>query len=242
MSFSPIPLPSFVDVPAGAGLPNILGSTVGNGIAAAASSALGGIEQNWIVNSVNKHWGLFDKNGKRFATSSRTLAIDYSETYSIPSAPLTDGSFSSYNKVKDPYVSRVALVCDGTESGSDSAITSLKALVGVGPASGEMVRKSFMSALSIALASTDLYTIVTPEASYYNANLIGVHWRRDARQGVSMLVVELTFKEIRNNATLSYSSTRTPAGSLTAPNGNVQTQPLPAAAQSAVTSLQQKSG
>lgn len=238
MAFAPIPLPSAWDVPVAAGVSAVLGQSIGKGISATASTALGGIVQNWTTNNEAQRWGIFDRDHKSIATVSRVLSMDYENHYSVPTAPLTDGSFASFNKVKDPYTSRVMLVCDGTESGSSSVLTQLKALVGVGAASGSHVRASFLNALDTVIDDTKLYSVVTPEKTYLNANIVGVRWRRDSRQGVTMLVAEVALQEIRNNATLAYSSTKTPAGSLMVANGTVQTQSLPLSAQTAVSTIQ----
>lgn len=240
MAFAPIPLPSAWDVPVAAGVSAVLGQSIGKGISATASTALGGIVQNWTTNHEAQRWGIFDSDHKSIATVSRVLGMDYDNHYSVPSAPLTDGSFASFNKVKDPYTSRVMLVCDGTESGSSSVLSQLKALVGVGAASGNHVRASFLNALDTVVADTKLYSVVTPEKTYVNANIVGVRWRRDSRQGVTMLVAEVSLQEIRTTGTLLYSSTKTPAGATMMANGTVQAQDLPNVANGVVTSLQNK--
>ena len=141
MAFAPIPLPSAWDVPVAAGVSAVLGQSIGAGISATASTALGGIIENAAfgqpktptpqkgpVNQAPIRWGIFDNKNRQFATTAHVMGVDYENGYSVPNAPLTDGSFAAYNKVKHPYSARVILVCDGTESGVDAAAKETVAL------------------------------------------------------------------------------------------------------------------
>lgn len=238
MSFTPIPLPSVWDVPVAAGVSGILGQSVSGGISSSVSTALGGVVQNWTTSQAATKWGIYDSTNTSIATAAHVLSVDYEVGYAVPNAPLTDGSFASYNKVKRPYNARVTLVCDGKESGNNSISSMIKSLVGDGVSSDLHVRSDFLNALDRVVQDTNLYSVYTPEKTYLNANIVAYRFRRDVRQGVTMIVVEIMLQEIRTTGTLWYSTTRESPGAQLVQNGTVQAQALPTQANSVISDLQ----
>lgn len=221
--FDLIPLPSAWDIPVAAGVPALLGHSIGRGLSASASTALGGILQDWTTAQASRHWGIFDQTNKNVLTAARVLGVEYEASYTISDAPLEDGAFASYNKVKRPYSARVLFVCDGTENGSGALPGSRTSILKTGRSdAGQAVRTSFLNTLERIVQDTALYTVVTPEKTYLNANIVGYRWRREARQGVTMLIAEVALQEVRNTGTRMFRRTKTPDGACVVPIGTVQ--------------------
>ena len=83
-----------------------------------------------------------------------------------------------------------------------------------------MSKQGFLAAIDVLLNGLQLCSIVTPDAAYYPVNLIHADYRRDSRQGVSLIVVQLWFQEIRQTAK-SIAATAQPDGSDPANQGQV---------------------
>ena len=88
----------------------------------------------------------------------------------------------------------------------------------------------FLTSVRKYLDSLILLTISTPDASYPNLNLVHVDYRREARQGATLLLVQLWFQEIRIAQKSTAPNTAEPSGSVTVDIGQVSPVP-PSAAQ-----------
>lgn len=226
MALTDIALPSVWDIPTAVGVPALLGQSIGAGVDATASTALVGTYEKWMIQRQSKSWGIYDSSNAQILTAAHVIGIDYNIGYAISDAPLEDGAFTSYNKVKQPYQATVSMVCDGTESGSSSIVSSLESLVGIssGTSSGINVRSSFIKTLETVVADTNLYHIVTPEFTYTNANIIGYRFRRQTQSGVTMVICDIGIQEVRKTASLYYVSTKQAQGEAAVQVGTVQTQ------------------
>lgn len=172
-------------------------------------------------------WGIYDRTGKKIAASQYFLGLDFSKEYRVSDAPMEQGAFQSYNKVETPFLARVTLACDGTGFfgfGGSSAF-------GFGSTAGE-TRQAFLAAIAAAVSSTDVFSIVTPDATYVNSNLVHYDYTRTHRQGVSLLAVTVGFQEIRTGAIRRFAHPQTPDGAETTNTGLVQAQ-TPTSAQAA---------
>jgi len=239
MAFPTIPLPDVWDVPIMAGVPALLGQSIGNGVSASVSNLLGQEIANIQISEAFKDWGIF-RNNKAVLTAAHVLGIEHEVAYQVPNGPIESGGFVSYNKVKMPYVSRILLVCDGSESGttiSGGFENGLKAgfkqiLGSITGAAPLQVRKSFFDTLEQIVADTNLYEIHMPERSYLSANIVGYRFRRTEREGITMPVAEIMLQEIRSSATQGYKNTSAQTVSAAVPvqSGQVQLQSLPSGA------------
>lgn len=225
MALDSVSLPSVWDIPVAVGVPALLGQSISAGVDATASTALVGTYEKWMIRQQSKTWGIYNSSNAQILTAAHVIGIDYNIGYAISDAPLEEGAFTSYNKVKQPYQATVSMVCDGTESGSSSIVSSLESLVGIssGTSSGINVRASFIKTLETIVADTNLYNIVTPEFTYTNANIIGYRFRRQTQSGVTMVICDIGIQEVRKTASLFYTSTKEPQGETTVQNGTVQT-------------------
>lgn len=204
-------IPQFPDVPNLPGVPALarsIASQAGAGVNRLA--ALVGLPP--IVTLAQPVWGVFDDQNRRVAIADSVRSMDYSSESRISDYPQEAGAFESYNKVKLPYSATVIMTVGG-----------------------DMHRRSvFLSDLQKAKDSTDLYSIVTPEATYLNANIVGMRYSRTQRDGATLLTAELHIEEVRDTATAAFAdNTKNPASSDPVSLGQVQAQP-PTAAQSAL--------
>lgn len=196
---------NFPDVPIAPGVPNLRRSAIGLSVIA-GSSALGAVQRYDIFGMFDSlmapEWGIYDKDDKEVITPDSFVMFEYRGERRICDYPVEMGSFSSYNKVSVPYDIRMVVACNGQ---------------------GETSREVFLQTLELMMESTELYSIATPDAVYPGANLIRIDYRRTSRNGVSLLLADLLFQEVRVVETVTYSSTEEAAGAETTDEGNTNT-------------------
>lgn len=201
MALPVTPWPEYPDVPPMAGVPQLPGFAAGiqatNIVAAVFASS-----DSDLLSGV--HWGVYDDTGANAFPMASFYGAEEVQGFSIPIAPLENGAFTSYNKVQQPREIRVRLVCDG----------SLGTVA------------SFIAAIEAAIRSLDLYSVVTPDASYVSMNPVHQSISRSASSGASMVAADLVFQQVRITAQQAFTQTATPAGQPTTVTGGVQTSPV----------------
>lgn len=159
------------------------------------------------------------------ATHVETLDIGKSST--ISSAPQEDGTFLSYNKIKNPYQITLRLICDGSDSGNmwENMLPGfVRGLMGNGV---DDVKKAFMTELDRIVEDTDLYYVSTPEKMYRNVNIIGYRIHRGPDGTSDMLIADITLQEVRQVSATGWTTAKKPQGEPTKDNGTVQPKPMP---------------
>lgn len=218
--------PVTANVIPGTGVPK-LWSTVISDAEAVASVELDTLLQSYLIQQADKLWGIFDSSGTAVITSGRVRAIDMRAGYMISDAPLENGAFMSYNKVKRPSEIMVEMLCDGTSMsyGNLSAISNLLSATGITGASPELTaRTSFTKALDTVVADLNLYHVTTPEQTYTNMNVVEYSMRRSVERGVTLLWADVRMQGVRINASSSVTPTANPAGAAKQNSGNVQAE------------------
>jgi len=148
----------------------------------------------WRVFQVQTRWGIFDSKGKPLGDPAKftglignaldaaglgstlsTNSVDYSKETKVSDFPIEQGSFASYNKVETPASPIVTLCLTGSENN----------------------RRTFLEAIDKAVKSTDLYSVVTPEVTYIDYSIERYNYSRRNSKGATLLIVEITLKEIR---------------------------------------------
>ena len=199
----------FPDVPNVSGVPQVLRD--------AANSALDNIGTQLTGDSADltvdpsPQWGIFDADGAdQVIVPDSIVSFEYAKEEQISTFPVEQGGFQSYNKVETPYSVRLTLTKGGSKDD----------------------RTSFLDQCQTLLTSTDLYTVLTPETSYSDANITRVSLQRSADRGAQLLTVEMVIEEVRSSATSQFtkSNTQDPASADQTNDGSVQTQ-TPTAAQ-----------
>ncbi len=215
MPMLPVSLPSVWNIPVAAGVPALMGQSVSAGVQASASVTVGSLLDDLQITQAASQWGIFTQDGQRVLTSAHVLSADMQTAWRIAEAPLEEGAFLSYSKVRMSRQHRIVMVCDGSEAGmedANAASLALDVLAGAGQAGALYVRAGFFATLEALEADTNLYAVITPEKKYDSVNIIGHRWLREARQGITMPVVEIALQEVRITGSTQFASTRMPQG------------------------------
>lgn len=227
-----IPFPNVPNYP---GVPQ-LARPVSAAIASVPVLAIGiGSLENILGSALQQapRWGIWDQSGNEIgvasAASSGTLAaigaallsqltgsadatlstfgVDYTKEMRVSDFPVEGGGFASYNKVELPANAVVTLALAGTES----------------------QRTTFLNAIDTVCKSTQLCTVITPEVTYDNYTIERYRYQRRATRGATLLMVEVSLKEIRDVAaqytTVVAPITNPQNPSATSPVSNGVTQP-----------------
>ena len=198
-----MPLIPFPSVPQLPGVPALPRSAKFPPAARAGLGLLQGML--WRIFQVQTRWGIFDSKGKPLGDPSKftglignaleaaglgsvlsTGSVDYSKETRVSDFPLEGGTFASYNKVETPAAPQVVLCMQG----------------------GESNRRTFLEAVDKACKSTDLYSVVTPEVTYINYAVERYNYARHNSKGATLLIVEITLKEIRQVSALYSTSNK----------------------------------
>jgi hypothetical protein len=224
-----IPFPNVPEYP---GVPPLL-RQANSAIAAIPALAIGigtleGILGNALQQPLN--WGIFDSLGNQLGGSSTsgnsilgalaaqltgnnapvlsTLSFDFTREAKVSDFIIEQGSFASFNKVQNPANPVVTLAFSGSQDD----------------------RTNFLNAIDAACISTDLFSVVTPEVTYVNYSLERYSISRRGDRGATLLVVEISLKEIREVSATFTQSLAMPIlnpqnASATTPTNNGLTQP-----------------
>jgi hypothetical protein len=200
----------FPDIPLYPGVPQLL-RPVQQAIAASPIIAIGlGTAETLLITALNQapQWGIYDSSGNQLgllpnsqsilsaiagtllsqltgdnATVLSTFDVDFTKETKISDYPLEAGGFAAYNKAESPASPVVTLILDGDASD----------------------RTAFLNLINAACVGTDLYSVVTPEITYYNHSVERYRYSRKANKGLTLLIVEVFLKEIRT-VTSTYST------------------------------------
>lgn len=147
------------------------------------------------------YWGIFDQNGIPLLLADNVKSVKFTNKSKVSDAPVERGSFTSYNKVIEPYTVDVLMT---------------KASGGV------LERGAFLGLLDTFANSTDLFMVITPEAIYPNCNIVGYDYSREAGDGARMIKANIHLQEIRE-VEVQYTTTKTDTASPTKDAGSVST-------------------
>jgi hypothetical protein len=214
MSYLPITMPSFPNVPIMPGVPSLarLGTALGLGplVALADAVGLGGFLQA-------VEWGLFDQGGNPILTGDCVAEVDYRHDYRVSDFPVEQGAFASYNKVQTPFIGRIVFMVGGNDAFFGAAVAS---------------RTAFLAQAEAMCSGLDLYSLVTPEVTYASVNCVSMDYRRTARDGVTLMRVEISVEEVRVAPAPQFTNSKTADGAVSqdqgvAPVTPVTSSPLP---------------
>lgn len=186
------------DLPAG--VPQLLGDVAGLFIQPGA--ILSGDTYVGYGAGQSPQWGVF-LGGSAVVVADTVTEFDYKQDWAIADYPVEQGGFESYDKVNTPFVTRIQFVTGGSEARREALLNSVAAI-------GD---------------SLTLLDVVTPEAIYIGVNLQSYSYRRAARNGLGMMIVNAVFLEIREEGVTDFKNTKSPSGYAAAQAGNVQAQP-----------------
>jgi hypothetical protein len=160
---------AFPNVPFAKGVPVIARSPSINYVA----QAYLGVAESFLIDQIfpTAKWGLYNTSGEQLIDVDNVVSISFKQDSRVSNFPVESGKFASYNKVGTPYTSTIRI----SKGGSISE------------------RATVLNKIADLCASTALNTIITPEGSYLNANLVTYDYTRTN----NLLVVDLQIQEIR---------------------------------------------
>ncbi len=173
MPILPIDKPIFPDVPNVIGVPALRRQLTGKQF---TTLLLSRVLQSIALKKISRPnvWGLYNAAGVAIVADS-VFSVDFKAESKVTEVPLQRGGFAQYNKVLMPEQEIIRLIKTGTDD----------------------ARNAFLRAIDKAQKSTDLYHVVTPERVYLDANIEAYDYRRTSSEGVSMLIVDIRLKQIR---------------------------------------------
>lgn len=194
-----MPLIDFPNVPDVPGVPAIARSIT----VATSVTSLIGLAQEVFSDFLGSRWGVFDDSGTRVLFPDSFLGIEFKNDERQSDYPVEGGGFQTYNKVDTPYDVRVKMAVGGDE----------------------ISRTEFLRQCDVMLHGIDLYTVITPEVSFATASLVNLMYKRETKNGATMLTVDLWFEEVRESATLLTAAAQ-PSGADAISDGTVQAFPV----------------
>lgn len=172
MAYTPFTAATYPDVPVGLGIPPVFRKKVPIELPKmTADGRLAGAPAGPI-------WGIYNSAGVKLVTPDNVASVEYQREFRVSTYPVAGKDtlgFASYDKVATPAETRVTMTKGG----------------------GIDARTEFLAVIDAAVASLDLYTVVTPDAFYLNANLTRYDYHRASDRGAALLTVELMLTEIR---------------------------------------------
>jgi hypothetical protein len=217
-----MPLIPYPDVPNYPGVPAIPRTAPGS----PAINISVAQQQDWMINQAPGElpWGIFTPANQPIYTPTEggtlsVLSFGFTRSMQVSDFPIEanntnqGAAFASFNKVYVPSNPVLTLALSGTE--------------------GEKI--AFLAAIDAACQSTALFNVYTPDASYSGSQgactLERYSYQRTATHGATMLIVEVSFKQILQvTAALSNASIpapQSPSAAAQVNNGITQTSTPP---------------
>jgi hypothetical protein len=146
---------TFPNVPNAPGVPQVARAFVPTPTSIAVTLGGAVLASLFGLISAQSQWGILDSSGNFVLEADSILEFEHHPKWDISDFPVqgtgnNPTSFASYNKVKLPFETRVRM-----SKGSTLA-----------------QRQQFLKALDAAADSIALYTVITPELSYPNADIL----------------------------------------------------------------------
>lgn len=186
-----MPKINFPNVPIAEGVPNLARSAYGvaqkSGSTGRVMGLTGGLAGTFLGNYLNAMlaptYALLNQQDEKVIVSDGPGEFEMKGDSSVSTYPVELGGFQSYNKVVNPEDFSLSLLCSGQ---------------------GPMSHKDFLAACSKLKNGTDVIKLVTPKCVYPYVTCTGMSHQTTARNGVTLLKVNLTFKEVRVTGTTSF--------------------------------------
>jgi hypothetical protein len=106
--------------------------------------------------------------------AASVLEFEYRQDFPISTYPQEEGAFQAYNKVTLPWDVRLRLTAGGSATN----------------------RKAFIEACIAISQSFQLFDVLTPERPYVSVNCNHIDFRRSAKQGNTLIAIDLGFINI----------------------------------------------
>lgn len=150
------------------------------GLVSSGTTALIGAGGAFAINRVfGNQWGIFNQFGVPILLADTVHSVKHYNTSQVAQAPVERGTFTSYNKVADPYTATVTMIV-----GSGSAAR----------------RGAFIAQLEALSRSTLLFHVITPEYVHINSAIVGYDYAREPNSGARMIIANIHLQEVREGS------------------------------------------
>lgn len=176
------------------------------GLVSSGTGALIGFGGATLLRMIfGNQWGIFNQYGIPIMLADTVFSVKYQNGSQIAQAPVEKGTFTSYNKVQNPYQATVTMI----RGGGDPTLRGL-----------------FIAQLELLSKSTLLFHVITPEFVHINAAITGYDYAREPQGGARMIIANIHLEEVRE-ATVTYETkeTENPEDSPQVDSGEQQTAP-----------------
>ena len=168
-----------------------------------------------LLGKLKPKWRILNDSNKDAIVPDSFLSFDYHNESNLPTFPIEQGAFGTYNKVATPYSATLKIV-KGATLGLGPLPSALSSLVG---SSNATPFDKFIDVLEKMQNDTKLYSVVTPTRTLLNANLKGYDYKQELHNGAEMIIASLNFVEIMRTTIVV-----TPAASTTVAPDPTQVQ------------------
>lgn len=151
-------------------------------------------------------WGIFNQFGIPIMLADTVYSVKYQNNSQVSQAPVEKGTFTSYNKVQNPYQATVTMI----RGGGDATLRGL-----------------FIAQLELLSKSTLLFHVITPEYVHINAAITGYDYARMPQDGARMIAANIYLEEIREGE-VTYETKETANPEDAPPVDAGEQQPAPA--------------
>lgn len=149
-----------------------------------------GTEAFDLLSSFVNQWAIYEAGTSTLALDpDSVISLDVRGDSNVSTFPVEQGAFADYNKVQRPLELRLKLACSNHT----------------------MSRGDFLTQLDEMKNAPTLYDISTPDVVYHSFTLSHYDYARTSRNGVSMVVADCWFVEVRQSASATYGSSSVPA-------------------------------
>jgi hypothetical protein len=146
-------------------------------------------------------WGIF-QGATPVVVADTVTSLSYRQDWAVADYPVERGGFESYDKVNTPFRIDLVFASGGSEAKRQALLDSIAAI-------GDTLT---------------LYDVITPEVVYIGVNVESYSYRRQATNGLGLMIVDVKVLEIREEGTTDFKNTKDPSGYAASPAGNVQGQ------------------
>jgi hypothetical protein len=177
------------------------------GLVSSGTSALISFGGATLIRKIfGNQWGIFNQFGIPIMLADTVYSVKYQNNSQVSQAPVEKGTFTSYNKVQNPYQATVTMI----RGGGDATLRGL-----------------FIAQLELLSKSTLLFHIITPEYVHLNAAITGYDYARMPQDGARMIAANIYLEEIREGE-VTYETKETANPEDAPPVDAGEQQPAPA--------------
>lgn len=208
MGLIPISTGAFPNLPNAPGVPPIIRQI--GGVASTVTLLLADVRK--VINAFTgkPQWGLFLRSGKPALVGvDSVVTVDIRRDYALLDYPVEEGGFETYNKVIRPREIRVEIAVSGAGSLLSTIGSGLVALV-TGNSPSVAARARTLDAFHRLANSLTLVDIRTPQGAYPGYTIEHYDYRREAREGISVIKIDIWLREVRFAAKNAFTTPPTP--------------------------------